>query len=182
MAIGFRRFSGRTLGLFALSVFFACAPAPQISLQYGTELKQAEIKKVLAENPLGASENIKITTLGQGQGVSHHVVQIRDRENPHLHKLHDGTVVMVKGHGYLVMENRRIDLVSRRHRLYPPRRRPLLCQYRQRTHGCLCGFLPALRRQRHGAGGKAVSLLFSLISGPFIIFFLPKQTSVSGAR
>ena len=110
MAIGFRRFSGRTLGLFALSVFFACAPAPQISLQYGTELKQAEIEKVLAENPLGASENIKITTLGQGQGVSHHVVQIRDRENPHLHKLHDGTVVMVKGHGYLVMENRRIDL------------------------------------------------------------------------
>ena len=110
MAIGLRRFSGRTLGLFALSVFFACAPAARISLQYGTELKQAEIEKVLAENPLGAGENIKITTLGQGQGVSHHVVQIRDRENPHLHKLHDGTVVMVKGHGYLMMENRRIDL------------------------------------------------------------------------
>ena len=110
MAIGSRRFSGRTLGLFALSVFFACAPAARISLQYGTELKQAEIEKVLAENPLGAGENIKITTLGQGQGVSHHVVQIRDRENPHLHKLHDGTVVMVKGHGYLMIENRRIDL------------------------------------------------------------------------
>ena len=110
MAIGLRRFSGRTLGLFALSVFFACAPAARISLQYGTELKQAEIEKVLAENPLGASENFKITTLGQGQGVSHHVVQIRDREKPHLHKLHDGTVVMVKGHGYLMIENRRIDL------------------------------------------------------------------------
>ena len=110
MAIGLRRFSGRTLGLFALSVFFACAPASRVSLQYGTELKQAEIEKVLAENPLGASENIKITTLGHGQGVSHHVVQIRDRENPHLHKLHDGTVVMVKGHGYLMIENRRIDL------------------------------------------------------------------------
>ena len=110
MAIGLRRFSGRTLGLFALSVFFACAPASRVSLQYGTELKQAEIEKVLAENPLGAGENIKITTLGHGQGVSHHVVQIRDRENPHLHKLHDGTVVMVKGHGYLMIENRRIDL------------------------------------------------------------------------
>ena len=110
MAIGLRRFSGRTLGLFALSVFFACAPAPRISLQYGTELKQAEIEKVLADSPLGASENIKITTLGQGLSVSHHVVQIRDREKPHLHKLHDGTVVMVKGHGYLMIENRRIDL------------------------------------------------------------------------
>ncbi len=65
---------------------------------------------MLAENPLGASENIKITTLGQGQGVSHHLVQVRDREKPHIHKIHDGTVVMVKGRGYLMLENRRIDL------------------------------------------------------------------------
>lgn len=99
MAIRLRRFSSRSFGLFALSVFFACAPAPRISLQYGTEFKQAEIEKVLAENPLGASENIKITTLGQGQGVSHHLVQVRDREKPHVHKIHDGTVVMVKGGG-----------------------------------------------------------------------------------
>jgi mannose-6-phosphate isomerase-like protein (cupin superfamily) len=107
MAIRSSRFSSGTL---ALSVFFACAPAPRVSLQYGTEFKQAEIAKVLAENPLGASENIKITTLGQGQGVSHHLVQIRDREKPHIHKIHDGTVVMVKGGGYLMMDNRRIDL------------------------------------------------------------------------
>jgi len=64
---------------------------------------------MLAKNPFGASENIKITTLGQGQGVSHHLVQVRDREKPHLHKIHDGTVVMVKGGGYLMMENRRLD-------------------------------------------------------------------------
>ena len=110
MAIRLGRFSSRTFGFFALSVFFACSPASQISLQYGTELKQAEVNKVLAENPLGASENIKITTLGQGQGVSHHLVQVRDREKPHIHKIHDGTVVMVKGRGYLMLENRRIDL------------------------------------------------------------------------
>ena len=65
---------------------------------------------MLAENPLGAGENIKLITLGQGQGVSHHLVQVRDREKPHVHKLHDGTVVIVKGEGYLMMENRRIDL------------------------------------------------------------------------
>ena len=81
MDIGLKRFSGRSIGLFALAVFFACAPAPRISLQYGTEFKQAEVDKVLAENPLGASENIKMTTLGQGLSVSHHVVQIRDRES-----------------------------------------------------------------------------------------------------
>jgi mannose-6-phosphate isomerase-like protein (cupin superfamily) len=110
MATGSRKFSRYVRAGFVLSCFFACAPAPRISLKYGTELKQTEIEKVLAENPLGASENIKITTLGQGQGVSHHVVQVRDREKPHMHKIHDGTVVMVKGRGYLMMDNRRIDL------------------------------------------------------------------------
>jgi mannose-6-phosphate isomerase-like protein (cupin superfamily) len=110
MATRSKKFSRCGLAGSILCFFFACAPAPRISLQYGTEFKQAEIEKVLAENPLGASENIKITTLGQGQGVSHHVVQVRDREKPHIHKLHDGTVVMVKGHGYLMMDNRRIDL------------------------------------------------------------------------
>jgi mannose-6-phosphate isomerase-like protein (cupin superfamily) len=110
MATRSRKFSRGGLAGSILCFFFACAPAPRISLQYGTEFKQAEIEKVLAEDPLGASENIKITTLGQGQGVSHHVVQVRDREKPHIHKLHDGTVVMVKGRGYLMMDNRRIDL------------------------------------------------------------------------
>jgi mannose-6-phosphate isomerase-like protein (cupin superfamily) len=105
-----RRFSRCVLAGLILSYVSACAPAPRIFLQYGTELKQAEIDKVLAENPLGAGENIKITTLGQGQGVSHHVVQVRDREKPHMHKLHDGTVVIVKGRGYMMIENRRIDL------------------------------------------------------------------------
>jgi mannose-6-phosphate isomerase-like protein (cupin superfamily) len=110
MAIRSSRFSRRALAIVVSCFIFACSPLTRISLQYGTEFKQAEIEKVLAENPLGASENIKITTLGQGQSVSHHLVQVRDREKPHLHKIHDGTVVMVKGGGYLMMETRRIDL------------------------------------------------------------------------
>jgi mannose-6-phosphate isomerase-like protein (cupin superfamily) len=110
MATRLRKFINCSFAGFVLFFFLACAPAPQISLQYGTDFKQAAIEKVLAENPLGAGESIKITTLGQGQGVSHHVVQVRDREKPHMHKIHDGTVVMVKGRGYLMMDNRRIDL------------------------------------------------------------------------
>jgi quercetin dioxygenase-like cupin family protein len=105
-----RKYSRRALALLALPLVFGCSSAPQIALQYGKEFKQTEIEKVLVENPLGPSENIKITTLGQGPGVSHHLVQIRDREKPHMHKLHDGTVLMVKGRGYLILENRRIDL------------------------------------------------------------------------
>ena len=99
MAIRSGRSNGRNLGFFVLSVFLGCTPAPRVFLQYGSQFKQDEIDKMLAENPLASSENIKITTLGQGQSVSHHIVQIRHREKPHLHKDHDGTVAMIKGHG-----------------------------------------------------------------------------------
>lgn len=88
----------------------ACAPAPYLFLQYGTELKQIDPLKVAAENPLGPNENIKIITLGQGQGVSHHIIQIRDREAPHVHKAHDGTVMMISGRGYLMLSDKRIEL------------------------------------------------------------------------
>jgi mannose-6-phosphate isomerase-like protein (cupin superfamily) len=103
-----------------LSFLLACSSAPRIFLQHGSELKEADVEKVLAENPLGAGENIKITNLGQGASVSHHLVQVRDREKPHIHKFHDGTVVMVKGRGYLILDNRRIDL-SVRDIVYIPR-------------------------------------------------------------
>jgi mannose-6-phosphate isomerase-like protein (cupin superfamily) len=93
-----------------LSLLMACAPVPRFYLQYGTDFKQSDLEKMLAENPLPMGENIKVITLGQGPAASHHVVQIRDRESPHLHKTHDATVMMLKGQGYLMLEQRRIDL------------------------------------------------------------------------
>jgi len=89
-----------------------CTPSqiPYVFLQYGQEFRQLDIGNVLADNPLKPGENIKFITLGQGQGASHHVVQVRDRESPHLHKAHDGTVIIVRGRGYLVMDKRRITL------------------------------------------------------------------------
>ena len=94
------------------SLFAACAPLPRFYLQYGNEFKQADLEKMIAENPLAPGENIKVITLGQGPAASHHVVQIRDRETPHLHKTHDATVTMLKGQGYLMLEQRRIDLAA----------------------------------------------------------------------
>jgi mannose-6-phosphate isomerase-like protein (cupin superfamily) len=91
-------------------LFSACAPVPYLFLQYGPELRQINPAKVAADNPLAPNENIKMTTVGQGQGVSHHIVQIRDREPPHMHKAHDGTVVMISGRGYLMMSDKRIEL------------------------------------------------------------------------
>jgi mannose-6-phosphate isomerase-like protein (cupin superfamily) len=97
-----------------LCVLLGCTPflTPYLFLQYGKELRQADVAKVLAENPLGPRENSKLTTLGQSQAASHHVVQIRDRESPHVHKVHDGTVIMVRGRGYLVMDKLQITLTA----------------------------------------------------------------------
>lgn len=98
----------RAVGLAFLLV--ACAPAPRFLLQYGRDLKQFELDKILADAPLLPGENIKVTTLGQGTTGSHHLVQIRDREAPHLHKAHDVTVTLLKGQGELILDQRRIAL------------------------------------------------------------------------
>jgi len=98
------------LFLVLLGIVYACAPAPRFFLQYGASWTESDIDKVLAQNPLLPTGNIKVTTLGQGGTVSHHVVQVRDREPPHIHKVHDLTVTVMRGQGYLVLGTRRIDL------------------------------------------------------------------------
>jgi len=93
--------------LFLLS---GCAPTPRFYLRYGPVLSETDLDRILAENPLPATENYKVVTLGKAQEISHHIVQIRDRELPHIHKVHDLTVVMLRGQGYLMLEQRRIEL------------------------------------------------------------------------
>jgi mannose-6-phosphate isomerase-like protein (cupin superfamily) len=102
------------VSLSILAGLLGCTPglSPYLFLQYGKELRPVDLAKVIAENPLGPNENIKLTTLGQSQSASHHVVQIRERESPHLHKAHDATVMVVRGRGYLVMDTRRINLTA----------------------------------------------------------------------
>lgn len=88
----------------------ACVSGPHLYLQYGNEYQEVNLDKILADNPLSADENIKVLNLGRSQSASQHVVQIRDREVPHLHKLHDATVTMMRGQGYLILGQKRIDL------------------------------------------------------------------------
>ena len=98
-------------GLFLLFlVLLACVPSPRFYLRYGGGFSESDLDRILAANPLPATENIRVTTLGKAQEVSHHIVQIRDRERPHIHKEHDLTVMMIRGQGYLMLEQRRIEL------------------------------------------------------------------------
>ncbi len=99
------------LCIFLLGIL-ACAPSPHFYLRYGDQLTQSDLDKILAENPLPATQNIKVATLGRGKEISHHVVQVRDRESSHFHKEHDLTVVVLRGGGYLMFDKERVDLAA----------------------------------------------------------------------
>ena len=110
MTFKLRKFS-RTLWLVVSFVTWsACVSGPNIYLQYGNEYQELKLDKILADNPLPPGENIKVANLGRSQSASQHVVQIRDREVPHIHKLHDATVMMLRGEGYLILGKNRINL------------------------------------------------------------------------
>jgi quercetin dioxygenase-like cupin family protein len=105
-----RKFSPTFLLVVSVAALFACVSGPNIYLQYGNEYQELKLDKILADNPLPPGENIKVANLGRSQSASQHVVQIRDREVPHVHKVHDATVTMLRGEGYLILGKNRINL------------------------------------------------------------------------
>ena len=69
-----------------------------------------DVDAFLATHPLAAGENIRADEIGRTPGASFHLVQVRDRERPHRHALHDLTVVVLRGHGTLVRDAERVAL------------------------------------------------------------------------
>jgi quercetin dioxygenase-like cupin family protein len=107
-----RRVLSRVVGFLFLGPILSCAPSPRLYLQYEGRLHETGLEQILAENPLAPAENLRVTNLGKGIETSHHVVQIRDREAPHVHKVHDLTVVVLKGSGTLWLNQKAVDLVK----------------------------------------------------------------------
>jgi quercetin dioxygenase-like cupin family protein len=110
MSFKSRNFSRTLLFVVSFATWSGCVSGPNIYLQYGNEYQELKLDKILADNPLAPGENIKVANLGRSQSASQHVVQIRDREVPHLHKVHDATVTMLRGEGYLILGKNRINL------------------------------------------------------------------------
>jgi quercetin dioxygenase-like cupin family protein len=110
MTFKLRNFSQTLLFFVSLTTWPACVSGPNIYLQYGNEYQELKLDKILADNPLAPGENIKVANLGRSQSASQHVVQIRDREVAHIHKVHDATVTMLRGEGYLILGKKRINL------------------------------------------------------------------------
>jgi len=96
--------------LAVLALGSACVSGPHFYLQYGDEYRELDLEKVLTDNPLAPGDNLKVANLGRSASASQHVVQIRDREILHVHKIHDATVTMLRGQGYLVLGKKRVNL------------------------------------------------------------------------
>jgi len=83
------------------SVAGCCATAPSLTLSdlYGT--RRSTLEAALQQYPLAEGQNIRAGALGQTDALSYHLVQIRDREQPHIHATHDLAVTLLRGAGTL---------------------------------------------------------------------------------
>ena len=59
------------------------------------------LEAILAAHPLPPGQNISALALGRTESCSYHLVQIRDREQPHVHAVHDLAVTVLRGTGRL---------------------------------------------------------------------------------
>jgi mannose-6-phosphate isomerase-like protein (cupin superfamily) len=58
---------------------------------------------LIARVPLRADQDFRVVELGTDDRTSHHVVAIREREQPHRHERHDLFVVILRGHGSMLL-------------------------------------------------------------------------------
>src|SRR2546426_10944937 len=82
-------------------VHYWCTPSSTVS---------TSIEDALRQNPLTMNQEIRVTNLGIASTVSHHIVQVRTQEQPHIHKNHDLTVFVYRGHGSMTVGNQSFPL------------------------------------------------------------------------
>ncbi len=91
-------------GLFLILIpfLFSCAYSKGRIYSYSENgLFQKGWMEIVKENSIGKDENIKVIPLFKNENGSHFIIQIRDREKPHIHETHDLTVVVKRGKGVL---------------------------------------------------------------------------------
>jgi len=67
---------------------------------------------LLAANPLAREQNILPVEIAHGTQSSMSLIQIRDRETPHVHTRYDLTVLLIEGHGVLWLDNQPLPMRS----------------------------------------------------------------------
>jgi mannose-6-phosphate isomerase-like protein (cupin superfamily) len=99
---------------WAIFVWFLALGCPSGGKFYALDgqFSRKNILKIVAENPIGPTETIKIVNLGATDSSSQHIVQVRTAEPPHIHAEHDATVFLVRGNGEMVLGEHKFPLKS----------------------------------------------------------------------
>ena len=96
--------------LIALVPLAGCAiqsANPRLSLRYDKGLEATDITALVSRAGPGP---VTVIDLGRTAWVSHHIAVVRTAEQPHYHRFHDLTVVMMRGEGVLDLEGRKIEM------------------------------------------------------------------------
>ncbi|MFN7955214.1 MAG: cupin domain-containing protein [bacterium] len=81
------------------------APHPVVDALFGDARTTESLKQLAALVELNEGEAFKLTEIGRDGRSSHHLVAIRDREDPHRHDTHDLFVFIVRGYGTMRIGN-----------------------------------------------------------------------------
>ncbi len=67
------------------------------------------VEEIANKNPLGETEDVKFTSVGNNKNSSMYVVQVRENGelNPHYHKRHDEVIYVKKGSGIATLDSTR---------------------------------------------------------------------------
>jgi len=102
----------KLLVLLSLLGAAGCAVAPSLTVANPQGAMHTSLTDLLAAHPLPPGQNGSAVLLGRTESMSYHLVQIRDREQPHLHATHDLTVTLVRGTGQFHIRGAVYDMRS----------------------------------------------------------------------
>lgn len=93
---------------FAFSFAVGCSHQPRLLLP--SPPRADEVGAVLRGTRLTPGEGIRVTPLSRSEHMSMSLVQISDREQPHVHTRYDVSVLLVRGRGTLYLDGQPLPL------------------------------------------------------------------------
>ncbi len=102
MAHRIKRIAHPALAITVLALA-GCTPArtPRVYVRDAATAGGTTLEAIAAAHPLPPGANISVVPLGRTDACSYHLVQVRDREAPHVHAAHDLAVTVLRGRGQL---------------------------------------------------------------------------------
>jgi quercetin dioxygenase-like cupin family protein len=93
-------------GLLLLSLAGCATRSPRLVIGPGA----ADLDVLLAARPLAATQEIRVDEIGRSESASYHLVQVVGSERPHRHRVHDLSVLVLRGEGTLTLGDTQVRL------------------------------------------------------------------------